>query len=265
MQRYLLVGFILVLFSQCRPAKMALTSDRWNSKEEYAVAGKRGLFTRERLSFGEYHTTAVKRSWVKGSGSKFGLGTGTPNNYDYTNIISYEQIRRRQTIRFSMSDANKTESEVYCIAKFSSNDWQVGANPNSIFNIGLDVVEALKNRPQSKYYVQVYLRANEKPWELMIDNIEAQLYPKDYIGLLSQTKDKYYSIVPVQTMEGKDGQPMKTLFGAVGFEFRNPQNKAVAAVSMIDRGVVYFQSMDKEEKFLLANACAALLMQQELE
>lgn len=265
MQKLLLVGLVLVLFSNCRPARMALSTDRWNAKEEYAVAGKRGLFTRERMSFGEFYTTAVKRSWVKGSGSKFGLGTGTPNNYDYTNIISFEKIRKRQTIRFSLTDSRRKESEVYCVSKFNASDWQVGGNPNSIVNIGIDIFEAIKRRPESKYYVQLYLRANEKPWELVIDNVESQRRPKEYIGLLSQNRDNYYTIVPVQQMEGKDGQPANILFGAIGFEFRNAKNQPVAAVSLIDKGVVYFQNVSHDEKFLLANACAALLMQEEIE
>lgn len=265
MQRIVFSILILVLFSQCRPARMGLSEEGWQTREEFKVAGKRGLFTRERMSFGEFYTTAVKRSWVKGANSKFGLGSSNPSGYDYTNIISLEKIRRNQTIRFSLSDANRQESEVYCVSNFRASDWQLGNNPNSIFNIGIDILEAMKNRPESKYYVQLYLKANDRPWELMIDNVESQLHPKDYIGLLSKGSDRYYSIVPVQTMEGKDGKPMKILLGTVGFEFRNAEDKAVAAVFLIDKGVVYFQSVDKEERFLLANACAALLMQEELE
>jgi hypothetical protein len=63
-------------------------------------------------------------------------------------------------------------------------------------------------------------------------------------------------------MEGKDGRPQAILFGSVGFEIRNKEGKAVAAVSKIDKGIVYLQAVNSEEKFLLANACAALLLQE---
>ena len=65
-----------------------------------------------------------------------------------------------------------------------------------------------------------------------------------------------------QKPRSKDGKPAGILFGSVGFEIRNKEGKAVAAVSKIDKGVVYMQGSDEEERFLLANVCAALLMQE---
>jgi hypothetical protein len=51
----------------------------------------------------------------------------------------------------------------------------------------------------------------------------------------------------------------------VGFEFKNREGKVLAAVSMIGNGAVYFGECSDEEKFLLANASAALLLQQLLD
>ena len=261
MKQYLLLALVVVLFSQCRPAKMALSPEDWKSKEEYRVSGKRGLFTKEGMSFGDFYTTDVKRSWVKGTNSKFGLGGNFFNENDYTNIISVEYIKRKQTIRFSMADATRQESEVYCVSRFDARELTVGNKSHSIVNIAIDIIEAANSQPDSKYYVQLYLKQNERPWEMLLDNVQSQLKPGSYIGYLSQSRDNYYSIVPVRQMEGKDGQPANMLFGAIGFEFRNKYNQPVAAVSLIDKGVVYFQNTTPEEKFLLANACAALLMQ----
>ena len=55
------------------------------------------------------------------------------------------------------------------------------------------------------------------------------------------------------------------LAGSIGFEFRNAQGKAVAAVSTINNGMVFLPHVDKEERFLLANACTALLLQDIIE
>ncbi len=264
MNKTFLAAIGIVLLTQCRPARMALQQEGWESKEEYAVAGKRGLFTRERLSFGDYYTTEVKRSWVKGSGSRFGLGTGVMINNDYTNLISVEQVKRNQTIRFKMSGPMNGLSEVYCVSKFQSSDLTVGPNPNSVFNIGLDIVEAIRNRPNDKYYVQVYTAAGQKPWEMMVDNVESQLKPASYTGYLIKDAEHYYKIVPVRHMEGKDGKPAKILMGLIGFEFRDKNDKPMAAVSLIDKGVVYLTKIREEERFLLANACAALLMREEI-
>ena len=253
--------FIALLFAQCHPAKMALNEDAWPAKEEYEVLGKKGIFSKERMQFGKYHTTEVKRSWVKGTVSRFGLGEGNVTDYDYTNIISLDYIRRNQTIKFSMTDEANRASEVFCVSKFKTTELTIGNQPNSVLNIGIDVVKSILSHPDDKYYVQIYTKA-ERPWELILDNVQTQLHPKTYVGFLSQGRDRYYTIVPVREMQGKDGKPAGILFGSVGFEIRNKEGKAVAAVSKIDKGVVYMQGSDEEERFLLANVCAALLMQE---
>lgn len=264
MNKVFIAAIGLVLLTQCRPARMALQQEGWETKEEYKVAGKRGLFTRERLSFGDYFTTEVKRSWVKGSGSRFGLGSSVTPNYDITNLISIEYIKRNQTIRFQMSGPMGSQSEVYCVSKFQSSNVTVGPNQNSLFNIGLDVVEAIRNRPNDKYYVQLYTAANQKPWEMIIDNVEANWKPGSYTGYLLKDADHYFKIIPVRHMEGKDGKPAKIPMGLIGFEFRDRNDKPLAAVSLIDRGVVYLTKIREEDRFILANACAALLMREEI-
>ena len=62
----------------------------------------------------------------------------------------------------------------------------------------------------------------------------------------------------------KNGKSGEILAGSVGLEFHNPEGKPVAAVSLIDKGMVFLGKTTKEERFLLANLCAALLLQQEI-
>ena len=255
MKSYLLGLAVLVFLAQCRPAKMALNTEHWPAKEEYKVEGKKGIFSKEKLQFGEFHTTKVKRSWTRGTSDKGSLKD------DYTKLISVDYISRKQTIHFSLTDDANRNSEVFCVSNFNTSEVQVGDRPNSIFNIGIDVVRSLLSQPDDKYYVQIYLK-DQSPWELLVDNVQSQMKPKEYVGYLSHGKDNYYTIVPVRHMEGKDGKPQAILFGAVGFEFRNKEGAPVAAVSKIDRGIVYLQNMSAEEKFLLANACAALVLQE---
>jgi len=55
------------------------------------------------------------------------------------------------------------------------------------------------------------------------------------------------------------------LGGSVGFEFKNKFNETVAAVSLIDAGIVYLSNSSSAERFVLANAAAALLLQEEID
>ena len=171
MKRITFCFFITLVLAQCHPAKMALHDDAWPAKEEYEVSGKKGIFSKERMQFGQYYTTEVKRSWIKGNVSRFGLGKGNVTDYDYTNIISLDYIRRNQTIKFSLSDEASRASEVFCVSKFKTTELVIGNQPNSILNIGIDIVKSILSHPDDKFYVQIYTK-EERPLELILDNVQ---------------------------------------------------------------------------------------------
>jgi hypothetical protein len=62
----------------------------------------------------------------------------------------------------------------------------------------------------------------------------------------------------------KNGKSGNILAGSVGFELFDPQGRSVAAVSLVDKGMVFLGKGNATERFLLANACAALLLQEQI-
>jgi hypothetical protein len=263
MKKVLLFIITIALFTNCTTPKMAL-QDGWQTKEEYAVNGKRKIFAKESMSFGDYRTTEVKRSWIKGSTSRIGIAKGNVTDPYYENIISSESVKKKQTVRFKMEDSKQNQSEVYCISKFKSKQLLIGKNENSILNIATDIF-GIGSSSESSYYVQLYTNKSNQPWEMLIDNQAAQEKAKTYIGYLSLNRDTYYTITPVYKMEDKNGVARNLPFGSIGFEIKNKQGEPVAAISKLDKGMVYFQNISNEEKFLLANACTALLLQDLIE
>lgn len=253
----------LIATSAIGQFKMAVSDDLRKAHDEYKVKGRQGILINQKLSFGDFKTSVVKRSWTKGGTSHFGLGTGTPGRNDHTNIISLDYVNRKQTVYFNLTDEKGNNSEVFGASKFHSKDLEIG-NPNNIVNIAMDVL-GVGGRSQSNYYVQIYTASGEQPWQMLIDNQAASAQPKKYTGLLAQDKDKYYTIVPVTKIEKKNGKIMNTLAGTIGFEFRNTKGVAVAAVSLIDNGMAFIGKTDDAERFLLANAAAALLLQEAID
>ncbi|MET0394688.1 MAG: hypothetical protein ABW019_16200 [Chitinophagaceae bacterium] len=262
MKTVLLALSAALLISSCATPKISVSDDLKDNHDEYTVKGRQGILVNQKLSFGEYRTQRVKRSWTKGSSTYSGFGFGYPGTEDYTNIISNEYIRRKQTVFFSLEDA-KQKSEVYCTSRFNAKEFTLGKNENSLLNIVLDIF-GKGGSSDNKFYVQIYTGENETPWQMMIDNQAAQAQAKSYTGILARGKDRFYTIVPVTRLEMK-GRSGNILAGSVGFEFRDQANKTVAAVSMLDKGMVFLGKTDAEERFLLANACAALLLQQNIE
>lgn len=266
MNKYLfnavILSCIVISAVSCTPFKMSVSDDLKSNHDEYTVKGRQGILIKEKLSFGEYNTTKVKRSWTKGSSARTGIGYGGTAQQDWVNIISVEYINRRQTVNFNLSDG-KNSSEVFCVSRFHAKDLQIGKSENSILNIGMDIA-GIGGKSSSLYYVQIYTNDAESPWQLILDNQAAQAKAKTYIGVIAKSKTEYYTLVPVRKLE-KNGKSGNILAGSVGFEFQNPRGEAVAAVSLMDNGMVFLGKTTAEERFLLANACAALLLQQQIE
>lgn len=253
----------IILTSSCTPFKMTVSDELKTNNDEYAVKGRNGTRIKQKISFGGYVTTNIKRSWTKGSSSRSGIGYWETSQHEWVNIISTEYIKRKQTIRFNLAD-QKNISEVYCVSRFNAKELEIGKNPNSLLNIGMDIL-GIGGKSSSNYYVQIYTTGkDERPWEMIIDNQLSQSRPKEYIGYLAKSQSEYYSIVPVTKLE-KNGKSGNILAGSIGFEFRNAQGQAVAAVSLIDNGMVFLGKSNAEERFLLANACTALLLQDVIE
>ena len=255
--------FLLVTIIGCAPFKMTVSDELKANNDEYTVKGKHGTRIKQKMSFGNYHTSSIKRSWTKGNSSRFGIGYWGTAQQEWVNIISTEYINKKQTIRFNLGDG-KNQSDVYCVSRFNSKDLEIGKNPNSILNIGMDIL-GVGGKSSSNYYVQLFTsEKDERPWEMVIDNQLSQARPKEYVGYLAKSPSEYYSIVPVTKLE-KNGKSGNILAGAIGFEFRTPGGKAVAAVSLFDKGMVFLGKISEEERFLLANACTALLLQDMIE
>jgi hypothetical protein len=259
MKKLLFTMIAALLFISCSTPKIALDGDGFR---EMPVKGRNGFLIKQKLAIGNYTTSSVKRSWTRGSTSRSGLSIGNPTDSYYENIISMEYNKRKQTINFGITDAFNNSSEVRCVTKFASDELIVGNNPNSLLNIGIDFLRGISS--SNTFYAQVFINGQTKPWQLLLDNIAVQDKPGSYTGVVALDKDNYYSLVPVNKMLDKNGQPRRILFGSLGLELRNKQDKAVATISFIDNGKVYMRATDKSEEFLLANICAALLLQQEI-
>jgi hypothetical protein len=259
-----IILFLLVLISSliaCSPTKIAVGDAGWQQKEELTVKGRNGFLIKQKLSFGEFKTGHVKRSWTKGSS----WGFGVPVANDWVERLNIEFVRRKQTVRFSLTDATGNESEVTAFSRVRWTDLSVGNNPNSVVNVIGDLLQ-IGDAGTNTYAVRIFPSRNEQPWEMVIDNNAAQHRAKTYTGLLAKNKTEYYSVAPVYQLMNKQGKAVALPFGgSVGFQFRNQKGETVAAVSLIDNGVVYFSSLPPNEKFLLANAAAALLLQEQLE
>jgi hypothetical protein len=249
---------LLFLAGSCATPRIALTGEGFT---EMPVKGRNGFLMKQKLSFGEYSTGSVKRSWTKGGTTRKGFGSYNADG-TYDNIISMEYTNKKQTVNFSLGDESGNSSEVRCVTKFRSDDLVIGNNPNSLPHILIDLARGLHST--NTFYVQIFVNNAYKPWQLLLDNNAVQAKAKTYIGKIAQDDDHYYSIIPVNKMMNKKGEAKNILFGSIGLDIQDKAGRSVATVSMLDKGKVYLNTSDKKEAFLMANICAALLLQEQI-
>ena len=99
----------------------------------------------------------------------------------------------------------------------------------------------------------------------MLENDKLQRDPGSYSGWVGRSPSEYYTLAAVTQMLNKKGDVVQMPFGAMGIEIRDKQGRPMAAVNLADKGTVYFtRDLSPAEKFLMANICTALLLQEQI-
>lgn len=243
---------------------LALEGDEWNSVRALPVKGRTGILIKQKLSFGEYRTGIVDRSWSKGTALTKGVSVGTPTDEFYQKVITTDVVDKNQALFFSLEDEAGNQSRAYCVSRFHSRDFNIGNSPVSALNLLLDIA-GKGGESSSVFFVKIYGEDPQDGWELFIDNQQGVQEPDAYTGYLVQNNGEHYTLTPATKVKSRKGKIGRMPFGSAGYEIRRGNGQAVAAVSLIDQGIVYLQDVDAKERILLATACAALLLQEQIE
>lgn len=249
-QLLIVMAFICFAGETNAAFKIAFGAPLSSAYEEYHVKGRMGLLIKQKMSFGEYSTAMVKRSAIK----KWSGVDGFPG------MIWTEHMQGRQSVHFRLTNGVDT-SDVMAVSRVSARDLLIGTAPGFTRLPG-SIVSLFKSTEVSNnnYSVSIVNCKNDEPWELFLDNTEAEIRRKEPAGYVRRG-DVYYTIQPVWQVVKKNGNIVPMPIGSAGFEIKDMDNNVVAAVSLIDNGEVYLGSVEGYERMLLANTCAALLLQ----
>jgi hypothetical protein len=250
MKRTLFILLLLAAHQSFAQGFKPLTSEPLHStQEELKVKGRQGILIKQKLSFGNYYTTKVKRSAIRRWSSSAGM----------QRCIWAEHAEGKQSIHFELTDGSRS-SNGHCVSNVISDDMLIGHQPEQYPGQVSSIFRISTGDNENNFSVALYLNGEEQPWELFLSNNEAQYSREHYIGFVDRGKE-YYTITPIWKVEKKNGKVSEMPFGNVGFEIRDAKGEAKAAVSLIDNGRVYMGQLNDDERFLMANVCAALLLQ----
>ncbi len=262
MARIILLFCISIILGGCNTMVPALSVSEEETVESFPVKGRQGLLINQKLQFGDYSTSRVKRSWTRGGNTRIDIPFGTVANEDYPNLIGMDYVSKDQSFNFQMNDIKGYNSDVYGSSQFRSRDLLIGDNPNSVVNVLQDIF-GKTDFSENIFYMQLFLNDQREPWQLLIDNHASEFFAKEYQGIFALNRDTYYTLKPITKLLGKNGS-VNEIFGSVGFEVFDTQDRLVGAVSLVDNGQVYFTTKDAKERFILANLFSALLLQQDV-
>ena len=249
----------------CGTPKLALKGTDWeHGNEMHAVTGRQGILINQRLSFGQYATQKVNRSWTKESSWSIGVGKHTLEVPTATNVIAFDHITRKQTLRFAAESLSGEYADVYAASHVKARELRIGEE-NAPGGFVIDLTRLFSKSSNNLYYVQIYLNGNMQPWQLILDNEVSQWQPGKYVGYLYGPNNRYYELKPVRHLENKNGEAKQIAMGHIGFEVLDEGGTGLAAVSIMDKGQVYFSNaVSPKERFLLENLCAAILLQEQI-
>lgn len=250
---------IAILLIACTPMKPVLSV---SETKAFPVKGRNGLLIKQKLSFGDYQSSAVKRSWTRSGNTRINLISGRVADPTYPNLISKDYSGSEQNFYFSIADFFGNAADVYAVSEFHSEDLRIGDNPNSVINILEDIFGG-SDFSEDLFYLQIFLNDEVKPWQLVLDNQAAQFFAEEYTGFLALSEKEFYALQPLTQVEGKNGAKSIGI-SSLGYEIFNSKGISVAAVSLLDNGEVYLHTKDPSERLLLSALCAALLLQNDI-
>jgi hypothetical protein len=238
---------------------LALEGSEWEGVQEFPVKGKNNFLKKTKLSFGEYHALEADRSWTKGTSATSGLTVGVPTDDFYKKIITTDHLHKQQTFYFALGDHASHQSKAFCLSRLDARDFNIGNSAVSAFNLLLDLAGPGMTS-SNIFYTRIFVGSTGTPYELMLDNQAAVAHPNKYIGYLAKNEEDYYTIIPTARVKSKKGKTGTMPFGSAGFIIRTKSGEAIAAVSVIDQGIIYLRDTDPEARMLMATTCAALLL-----
>lgn len=239
---YTFLTIVSLFLSACSSMQIDVPN---NELVQHPVKGTQGLRVNQTVTFANYQTQYVKRSWNKGSKRAFGFSNGQES-------VMLGSEKKKNEMTFALSSANGDHSEVFMINGLKSR--------NLFVNLGEKVeVNAKRYRDKDSLlnscYTQIYLADAETPWLMQINNAAVEMYKDGVVGKIVLDKENYYTVKTVIKTKPKSISKIP-----MGFQFENKNGEIVGAVSLIDNGTIFLKKSDEKEKLLISSAALVLLL-----
>lgn len=265
-----LFAIALVFLVSCSSAKLSVNQEFSARADKLPVKGVNGWQVNQTLSFGNYHTSRVKRGWDFSASLQYTKFAMRPEEalikvFDIStdNSTSVQKTR----FQYSLEEGGLT-TEIYATEKF--NEKQLVYKSNNPW-----IGDASKTQRYEYAFTAgiVPLTLNDRePWSLvLIDKYEIQkdtarrIFDAPYVeeeGYATNGKETI-AIRPlrVDKVSTRSGEERKVLGGRLfaGYELQSAGD-VIAVVDILDNSIWIKSQLDPERKLIIASITSAILL-----
>ena len=261
--------FAVVLFSSCTAAKISVPDKFQQQATRLPVKGVNGWKINQKLSFGPYQTSAVKRGWDFKSSLQYTKFNVSPEEmllmvFDIN--TDKRNLNQRNKFQFTIQEGDRL-AEIYATEKFSEKQLVYKSNNPYIGDA------SATNRYEYSFTAAILpLTEKKDPWSLVLVNrydrakdTARGLFDRPYVeeeGYATNGKESI-AIRPlrIESVTTKSGKETKVFGGKMlsGYELQW-DGGVVAIIDILDNSVWMYNELESSEKLLVSSIASAILL-----
>lgn len=261
---------IIILLSSCTAARLSVPEAFQKQSTKYPVKGVNGWMINQKLSFGPYQTSSIKRGWDFSSSVQYTKMRMSPEEavlkvFDIN--TDKASMKQRGKLQYTIEEGDQL-AEIYVTETFSEKQLVYKSNNPYIGNA------SKTNSYQYAFTAAIVpLTLKEKdPWSLVMINkydiakdTARRLFDQPYVeeeGYATNGKDNI-AIRPlrIDNVTTKSGKQTKVIGGKMlsGYELQW-DGGVVAIIDILDNNVWIYNDLEPSERFILSSISSAILL-----
>ena len=265
-----LIILLLIVLSSCTAAKLAVPQKFSSQATKMHVKGLNGWMINQKLSFGPYQTSSIKRGWDFSASIQYTKFNVRPEEM-LLKVLDIDTDKRssmqRSKFQYVLQDGNGI-AEIYATEKFYERELVYKSNNPYIGNA------SKTNRYEYAFTAAIMpLTLKDKdPWSLVLINrydvakdTARRLFDQPYVeeeGYATNGKENI-TIRPlrIENVTTKSGKQTKVLGGRFlsGYELQW-DGGVVAIIDILDNNIWLYNDLEAGDKLVLSSIASAILL-----
>ena len=231
-----LLAFALII--SCSTANIAVSENLRQNSSVMEVKGNAGILINQKISFGDFHTSPIKRGWT---------------NRTELNVLGIKHEKAKQPIEFIQFGLNGSTADIIGSSNFDNNMFKLFKG-----------LENYANNFWNGYFGIIIPKDGGPVWEVLVENDNSNNSLKSATDNGIAMDEQGNSIEIKGTKQLAENKFFTDDSKTFGYElYRNGQS--IGAVSVIGNGKVWIKnSLSPQDKLIVASLSSILITKENL-